>query len=66
MDEEIIEKDGKKYRVIEVIGEGKTQEEIEFEKWSDNAYCMKAVESDGYALWYVKEKKVFLKILKKE
>jgi len=35
--------------------EVKSREQIEFEQWKDEKYCLKAVESDGYALQYVKE-----------
>ena len=40
---------------IKEDNKGKSKEEIEFEQWSDEKYCMKAVEEDGYALRYVKE-----------
>ena len=40
---------------IEEKNKGKSQEEIEFEQWSDEKYCLKAVEEDGYSLRYVKE-----------
>lgn len=32
--------------------EEKSKEQIEFEQWKDEKYCMKAVESDGNALQY--------------
>ena len=63
--EEIIIHKGRKLKVLEVIEEGKSHAEIEFEQWSDEKYCLKAVESDGYALQYVKDKKVFMKIIKR-
>jgi len=53
--EEIIDYQGRKLRIIEVLGSGKPKELIEFEKWSDQDYCLKAVENDGCALSYVKE-----------
>ena len=53
--EEIIEHNGRKLKVIEVIEEGKSQQEIDFEQWTDEKYCIKAVEKNGYALQYVKE-----------
>ena len=53
--EEIIEYQGKKLRVLEVVDEGKSQEEIEFERWSNTEYCKTAVSQDGYALQYVRE-----------
>ena len=62
--EEIIEHNGRKLKVIEVIEEGKSQQEIDFEQWTDEKYCIKAVEKNGYALRYVKSKKTFLKIHK--
>ena len=43
--EKIIEKDGKQYRVIEVI-ENKTKlqkAEEEFDKWNDYEYCKEQV-----------------------
>ena len=33
----------------------KSNEEIEFEEWSDEKFCLEAVKNDGYALGYVKE-----------
>ena len=33
----------------------KSKYELEFEQWSDEKYCLKAVENDGYALRYVRE-----------
>uniref|UniRef100_A0A6C0EMG9 DUF4116 domain-containing protein n=1 Tax=viral metagenome TaxID=1070528 RepID=A0A6C0EMG9_9ZZZZ len=53
--EEIVVHEGRKLKVIEVIETGKSKEEYEFEQWSDEEYCLKAVESDGDALRYVKE-----------
>ena len=35
--------------------EKKSKEQIEFEQWKDEKYCLKAVERNGYALKYVKE-----------
>jgi hypothetical protein len=58
-------KKDKKIKIkIEEKSKGKSQEEIEFEQWSDEKYCLEAVKRNGYALSYVKEKKLFLKILK--
>lgn len=53
--EEIIVHEGRKLKVVEVLEEGKNKAELEFEQWSDTKFCMKAVESNGYALRYVKE-----------
>lgn len=61
MKEQIIEKDGKKYKVIEVV-EDKNKTLIivngwdvtQYEKWYDTKYCLEAVKQDGYALQYVK------------
>ena len=59
--EQIIEKDGKKYKVIEIIKDDEQEVIVnrwnvtEFEKWYDNNYCLEAVKQDGYALKYVKE-----------
>ena len=50
--EQIIEKDGKKYKVIEVIEDDFMNE---YKKWEDEKYCLEAVEEYGYALKYVKE-----------
>jgi len=55
MKEEIIIHEGRKLKVVEVITDGKSQEEMEFEQWSDKKYCLKAVENNGDALRYVKE-----------
>ena len=52
---QIIEQNGIKYEVIRVIEKGKSQEEIEFEEWSNRKFCLKAVEQDGYSLQYVKD-----------
>lgn len=41
-----------------------SREEIEFEKWSDEKFCLKAVERNGDALQYVSKKEIFLRILK--
>ncbi|MFA5391993.1 MAG: hypothetical protein WC331_11310 [Candidatus Omnitrophota bacterium] len=35
----------------------------EFKQWSNETYCLKAVENDGDALRYVKEQKVFESII---
>ena len=43
---------------------GKSDEELFFEKWSDEKYCLEQVEQNGYSLRYVKDKKIFLKIHK--
>ena len=53
--EEIIVHEGRKLKVVEVLEEGKSQAEIEFEQWSNEKYCLKAVERNGDALQYVKE-----------
>ena len=60
MKEQIIEKDGKKYKVIEIIKDIKkviinNWNLTEYEKWYDTKYCLEAVKNDGYALGYVKE-----------
>ena len=55
METKIIKQNGIEYKVIEVVKDGKSQEEIEFEQWSNEEYCLKAVEEDGDALQYVKE-----------
>ena len=34
---------------------GKSDEELFFEKWSDEKYCLEQVEQNGYSLQYVKE-----------
>jgi len=64
MKEEIITYKGRKLKVIEVETDGKSQEELEFEKWSDSKYCLEAVKRNGYALSYVKEQTIFKKCLK--
>ena len=53
--------DGKKYKLIEE-DESKDERVEFFEQWSDEQYCLKAVERNGYALRYVKEQSVFEKI----
>ena len=59
----IIEHEGVKYEVVKVIIEGrKSEEQIFFEKWSDEAFCKKAVSQNGDSLQYVKEKKTLIKI----
>ena len=40
---------------IEEENKGKSDEELFFEKYSDESHCLKAVEQDGYSLQYVKE-----------
>jgi len=40
--------EGRKLKVVEIIEEGKTLQEIEFERWSDKKYCLEAVKQDGY------------------
>ena len=52
---EIIIHNGIKYKAERIDDNNKTQEEIEFEQWSDESYCLKAVERNGDALQYVKE-----------
>lgn len=59
-EEQIIEKDGKKYKVLEVIEDKKgvivnNWDVTEFEKWYDYNYCLEAVKQDGDVLQYVKE-----------
>lgn len=44
--EEIIVYNGRKLRVIEVIEKGKSQEEIDFELWSNEKYCLEAVKQN--------------------
>ena len=62
--EQIIEKDGKKYKVIEIIKDDEQEVIVnrwnvtEFEKWYDNNYCLEAVKQNEYALQYV-DKRVF-------
>ena len=53
--EEIIVHEGRKLRVVEVLDCEKSNAELEFEQWSDESYCLKAVEEEGHALQYVKE-----------
>ena len=59
--EQVIEKNGKKYKVIEVIEEPKNKvivngwDVTEYEPWYDEEYCLEAVKRNGYALKYVKE-----------
>lgn len=65
MKEEIINHNGRRLKVVEVLEEGKTPEEIAFDRWCDKKYCLKAVKQDGDAIRYVKNKETFLKILKK-
>src|SRR3990167_9047465 len=55
MNGQIIEKDGKKYKVIEIIENNKDERLLFWEKWSDEKQCLRAVEQNGYALRYVKE-----------
>ena len=62
--EEIINFKGRTLKVIEVMNTI-SAEEIEFNKWSNEALCLEAVKQDGYSLRYVKEKKIFIKLLKK-
>ena len=69
MEEQIIEKDGKKYKVIEIIEQQSDKEDkriTEFKKWEDKAYCLEAVKNYGYALQYVKNQteKVCLEAVK--
>ena len=40
---------------IKEKNKGKSDEEIEFEKWGDEKYCKLAVQEDGYSLMYVKD-----------
>lgn len=61
MKQNIIEKDGKKYRVIKIIEEQPKNKVIvngwdvtEFECWYDEKLCKIAVEQFGDALRYVK------------
>ena len=66
--EEIVVHEGRKLRVIEVLDEGKSNEECEFEKWSDRKYCLEAVKRNGDALMYVKEqdKEICLEAVKQD
>jgi len=54
----IIEKNGKQYKVIEVIEDNKTivngWDLTEYEKWYDEEYCLEAVKQNGYTLKYVR------------
>jgi len=52
---EVIVKDGVQYEVVRVISKGKSKEELEFEQWSNETYCLEAVKRNGDALSYVKE-----------
>ena len=60
----IIIENGIKYEVVKIIKDGKSEEELFFEKWSNETVCLEAVKQDGDSLQYVKNKKIFLKILK--
>lgn len=42
----------------------KSKEEIEFEQWSNETFCMEAVKNDCDSLRYVKEQTTFQKIIK--
>ena len=54
MKEEIIKKNGKTYKLVEIVN--KVDERIEFfKKWSDTKYCLEAVKQNGYSLQYIKE-----------
>ena len=62
MKEEIIKKNGKTYKLVEIVDE--VDERIEFfKKWSDTKYCLEAVKGNGYYLRYVKDVKIFEKII---
>ena len=41
----------------------KSKEEIEFEQWSTESYCLEAVKRNADSLRYVKERVVFMKII---
>jgi len=65
MKEQIIEKDGKKYKVIEIIKDIKkviinNWDLTEYEKWYDTKYCLEAVKNYGDTLQYV-NKHIFIK-----
>src|SRR6056297_133639 len=56
----IIEKDGKRYKVIEEIKQKykiivNDWDLTEYEKWYDKKYCLEAVKQDGDVLQFVKE-----------
>ena len=40
-----------------------SEEEVFFKNYSDSKYCMEAVKKNGDALRYVKEQKIFKKII---
>ena len=40
-----------------------SEEEVFFKNYSDSKYCMEAVKKNGDALSYVKEQKIFKKII---
>ena len=65
--EQIITHEGKKFKVIEVLKDEKSEQEIFFEQYSDNKYCLEAVKQDGYALSYVKDqtKEICLEAVKR-
>jgi hypothetical protein len=68
MKEEIIVHEGRKPKVIAVIDDVKSQEEIFYEQYSDKKYCLEAVKQDGYALRYVKDqtKEICLEAVKQD
>ena len=56
----------KEEEIVEVLEENKSQAEIEFEQQSDKNYCLEAIKQNSDALHYVKDKTIFLKIMKKQ
>ena len=67
MKEEIIKKNGKTYKLVEIVDE--FNERIEFfKKWSDTKYCLTAVKQNGDSLQYVKEQteEICLKAIKQD
>ena len=68
MKEEIIVHEGRKLKVIAVIEDGKSQEEIFYEQYSDKKYCLEAIKRNGDALRYVKDqtKEICLEAVKRD
>jgi len=65
----IIEKDGKKYEVIEIIEDDTEDARITFfKRWSDEKACLEAVKQNGDALQYVKaqSEKICLEAVKQD
>ena len=55
MKTEIINYKGRTLKVIEVLENIKSSDELFFEKWSEFKHCLKAIKQNGYSLRYVKE-----------